>query len=44
MTDTITSSIKPGRYVYDLRLTASGGARTRIVEGSALVREGATRI
>ena len=44
MTDTITSSIKPGRDVYDLLLTASGGARTRIVEGSALVREGATRI
>ena len=44
MTDTITSSIKPGRYVYDVLLTASGGTRTRIVEGSALVREGATRI
>ena len=44
MTDTVTSSIKPGRYVYGLLLTASGGVRTRIVEGSALVREGATRI
>jgi len=44
MSDTLTSTIKPGRYVYDILITASGGTRTRIVEGSALVREGATRI
>ena len=44
MTDTVTSGIKAGRYIYDLLLTASGGSRTRIVEGSALVREGATKV
>ena len=44
MTDTVTSGIKAGRYIYDLLLTASGGTRTRIVEGSALVREGATKV
>ena len=44
MTDTVTSGIKAGRYLYDILLTASGGSRTRIVEGSALVREGATKV
>jgi len=44
MTDTVTTGIKAGRYIYDLLLTASGGTRTRIVEGSALVREGATKV
>ena len=44
MTDTVTSGIKAGRYLYDILLTAAGGSRTRIVEGSALVREGATKV
>lgn len=44
MTDTVKTGIKAGRYIYDLLLTASGGTRTRIVEGSALVREGATKV
>ena len=44
MTDGVTTGIKAGRYVYDILLTDSGGSRTRIVEGSALVREGATKV
>ena len=44
MTDAVTTAIKPGRYIYDILLTDAGGSRTRIVEGSALVREGATRV
>jgi len=44
MTDAVTTVIKSGRYIYDILLTDSGGSRTRIVEGSALVREGATRV
>ena len=39
---TETVNIKPGRYVYDIVVT-SGAIKTRVVEGSALVREGVTR-
>lgn len=38
----ITSSLKPGRYVYDVLLT-NNTSTTRVVEGMALVREGVTR-
>ena len=38
----ITSSLKPGRYVYDVLLT-NNSSTTRVVEGMALVREGVTR-
>jgi hypothetical protein len=40
---TITSSLKPGRYVYDVVITDDLGTKTRVVEGMALVREGVTR-
>jgi len=41
---TITTSLKPGRYVYDVIITnASTGIKTRVIEGMALVREGVTR-
>ena len=43
MTDVVTTGIKAGRYIYDVLITDSSGLKTRIVEGSALVREGATR-
>ena len=36
----ITAGLKPGRYVYDVLLTASDGSKTRVVEGSALVTAG----
>ena len=39
---TETVNIKPGRYVYDVVVT-SGEIKTRVVEGSALVRDGVTR-
>jgi len=35
-----TSSLKPGRYVYDVLLTGSDNAKIRIVEGMALVTAG----
>jgi hypothetical protein len=38
-----TSSLKPGRYVYDIVLNDSYGVKTRVVEGMVLVREGVTR-
>jgi len=43
MTDTITRRIKPGRYIYDIILTKSDGSKERVVEGSVLVRESATK-
>jgi len=43
LTDTITSRIKPGRYIYDIILTDSSGLKERVVEGSVLAREGATK-
>lgn len=39
----ITSLLKPGRYVYDVVIIDNTGAKTRVVEGMALVREGVTR-
>lgn len=38
-----TSSLKPGRYVYDVLITNSTGIKSRVVEGMALVREGVTK-
>ena len=43
MTDAVTAGIKAGRYIYDVLITDGNGLKSRIVEGSALVREGATR-
>ena len=39
---TLTSTLKPGRYVYDL-VIRTGDFRTRAVEGTVLVRGGVTR-
>ena len=38
-----TSSLKPGRYVYDLVITDSANVKYRVIEGMVLVREGVTR-
>ena len=38
-----TSSLKPGRYVYDIIVSDNYGIKTRVVEGMVLVREGVTR-
>ena len=43
LTSTQTAVIsKPGRYVYDI-LIDSGTVKTRVIEGSVLVREGVTK-
>ena len=34
---------KPGRYVYDIVITSDNGSKSRVVEGSVLLREGVTR-
>lgn len=44
MTAANTSSLSPGRYVYDLRITNSvDGFVTRVVEGTAVVMPSVTR-
>ncbi len=44
MTAANTSSLSPGRYVYDLKITNSGdGTVTRVVEGTVVVMPSVTR-
>lgn len=38
-----TSSLKPGRYVYDVVITDLYDVKNRVIEGMVLVREGVTR-
>lgn len=44
LTSTTTSTIEPGRYLYDVEITSSGGSITRVVEGIVTVTPGITRI
>ena len=39
---TVTSNLKPGRYVYDILLSDASAMKTRVVEGSAIVTAGVT--
>ena len=43
LTDTQTSGLTSGRYVYDLNITSSGNVTTRVVEGQAIITPGVTR-
>ena len=43
LTSEQTTSLKPGRYVYDLMVTDGSGSKSRIVEGQATVTPGVTR-
>lgn len=38
-----TTSLKPGRYVYDVVITDEFGVKNRVIEGMVLVTEGVTR-
>lgn len=38
-----TTSLKPGRYVYDVVITDNSNKKYRVIEGMVLIREGATR-
>jgi hypothetical protein len=42
LTDTQTAGLEYGRYVYDCVITASGGDKTRVVEGQVVVTPGVT--
>lgn len=39
-----TSTLTPGRYLYDVEITSSGNTTTRVVEGIVTVTPGMTRI
>lgn len=43
MDATTTSSLKPGRYFYDVILNNSSGITTRVVEGEVFVKKAVTR-
>jgi hypothetical protein len=43
LTSTQTTSLKPGRYVYDVVITSEFGVKNRVIEGMVLVTEGVTR-
>ena len=43
LTDTQTASLEAGRYLYDVLITASGGDKTRVVEGQVTVNPSVTR-
>ena len=42
LTDTVTTSLKHRRYVYDIVLTSPSGVKTRFIEGIATVTPGVT--
>ncbi len=44
LANTTTTLIEPGRYLYDVEITSSGGVITRVVEGIVTVTPGMTRI
>jgi hypothetical protein len=44
LTSNTTSTIDPGRYLYDVEITSTGGEVTRVVEGIATVTPGITRV
>lgn len=42
---TVTSTLKPGRYIYDVVITDNSGnvaVKNRVIEGMVIVRDGAT--
>lgn len=43
LTSEQTTSLKPGRYVYDVVVTDDYGIKNRVIEGMVLVTEGVTR-
>jgi hypothetical protein len=43
LTDTQTSTLEHGRYVWDLLITDAAGSKTRVVEGIATVNPSVSR-
>ena len=43
LSPTQTAALEAGRFVYDVVITASGGTKTRVVEGQVTVNPSVTR-
>ena len=43
LSDSQTAALEAGRYLYDVLITASGGDKTRVVEGQVTVNPSVTR-
>ena len=43
LSSTQTAALEAGRFVYDVVITASGGTKTRVVEGQVTVNPSVTR-
>ena len=43
LSPTQTTALEAGRFVYDVLITASGGTKTRVVEGQVTVNTSVTR-
>ena len=43
LSDTQTAALEAGRYLYDVLITASGGDKTRVVEGQVTGNPSVTR-
>lgn len=43
LSNTQTNAMKAGRYVYDIEITNSGGAKTRVLEGQVEITPGVTQ-
>ena len=39
-----SNGMKAGRFVYDIEITSSGGAKTRVLEGQVEITPGVTQI
>ena len=39
-----SNAMKYGRYLYDVEMTSSGGAKTRVLEGQVEITPGVTQI
>ena len=39
-----SNGMKSGRFVYDIEMTSSGGAKTRVLEGQVEITPGVTQI
>ena len=42
LTDTVTSAMSPGTWVYDIVMTDAALDKTRLIQGNAFVKQGVT--
>ena len=42
LTDTVTGSMSPGTWVYDIIMTDTASDKTRLIQGNAFLKQGVT--